>query len=179
MVLLLGLLSACAHGLPQGAVPAAAGGAGDISAGGPVLLCDVGDRRGPEALEVLARSLQKGVELDAATFAGLFPNVGLDRAFVARVQVRAPETRLCGPVLWARELTAEPRDGQGAPVEAAIVTKVPPGPVLAVSPDGVAVSPPPVWRITGRAQLTRYGWVPVAGVPAAGGAATGVEGASR
>jgi hypothetical protein len=165
--LALVLLAGCAHaGLPRGtdAVPAPGGVAGE--------LCAETTRPEPAVLATLAREIGRGYEVDGASFALLFPIVGLDPDFAPRVRVRAPETRVCGGVLWARDLAAEPLDASGAPVEAAVATKVAPGPVLAVDAAGVQVEEVPAWRIVGRAELRRYGWVPVAGVAAEGVAAS-------
>lgn len=165
VVCAVALLAGCAHGaLPRGAeaVPPPNGVAGE--------LCAETSGQPPEVLDTLARELSRGYALEGASFTLLFPIVGLDPDFAPRVRLQAPETRVCGGVLWARELSAELFDAQGAPVEAAVATRVAPGPVLAVDAADVQAAPVPAWRIVGRAQLVRYGWVPVAGVAAEGAA---------
>lgn len=108
----------------------------------------------------VAASLGRGVTLSGDDARRLFPGAGLDRVLVAAVEVQARSATACDGWLVARDVRLRLRGPQGVPVEAGVATRVPPGPILAVSSDDDAPAPPAdAWRVAGRYELRREGAV--------------------
>lgn len=120
----------------------------------------------------IVEALRAGIPLRWRRAVVLFPDIGLERALVRRVVLRAARVGSCGGRVIAEDVTARLVGPRGAPIETVIATTLRPGPVLGVTEDDVAVRPPPgSVRVTARDAFTAYGAWDLGGVrPAASGA---------
>ncbi len=110
------------------------------------------------APQPVQQALEAGVPLRGRPARLLLADARPERALVRRVMLRARRAWVCDGRLVVADLEARLVGPGGAPVEAALATRIPAGPVLAVTRDDVAVTPPAhAWRITRRDTFVVYG----------------------
>ncbi|MES2644995.1 MAG: hypothetical protein V4850_36250 [Myxococcota bacterium] len=110
------------------------------------------------AAPALVASLQEGVSLRWRQADRLFPDIGLERALVRRVVVRARVLGVCDGRVVVEDVAVRLVGPRRLPMEAAIATRLRPGVLLGVTERDVVVRPPRgSVRITTRDGFTAYG----------------------
>lgn len=129
----------------------------------------------------IAEALRNGLPVRWRQARVLFPDVGLERALVRRVILRAAGVGVCDGRVVGADVTARLVGPRGMPIETVIATTLRPGPVLGVTEADVAVRPPAgSRRITARDTFTAYGvWDLGAVVPRSSPASSSSSSSSR